>query len=54
MLLASGLEKSLSNSSFVKNSTCLASAFIRSIAVADKLFFHFFSKYFKNALREII
>jgi hypothetical protein len=49
-----GAVKSLSSSSEVKNSTCLSSCLIKSIEVADRLLYHFFSKNFKKLLKVII
>jgi hypothetical protein len=54
IVLVSGVANNLSSSSGVKNSTCLSSAFIKSIAVADKVSSHFFSKNFKKLLIVII
>jgi hypothetical protein len=54
MLFLFGALNNLSNSSGVKNSTCLSSAFIKSIDVGDKLLCHFLSRNFKKLLIVII
>jgi hypothetical protein len=54
MVFFDGVENNLSNSSFVRYSTILGSAFIKSIAVGERDFIHFFSQYFKKALKLII
>ncbi|MDR1987728.1 MAG: hypothetical protein LBQ24_03025 [Candidatus Peribacteria bacterium] len=54
IVFKSGVLNNLSNSSGLKNSICLPSAFIKSIEVADKLLYHFFSRNFKKLLRVII
>gem|GEM_PF-922138 len=54
IVFVSGVLNNLSNSSSNKNSTCLSSALIKSIADADMLLCHFFSKNFKKLLIVII